>query len=127
MNWWNKLFKKKVKSKKVDVLNDLEAVKDFLTSLSRDVKPLLIEIKKLEELEKEYSVAESGIIQVNLETQAKILDKLLQHYEFFQSDADINGLRVKMVTKEFLKRASQHGLKDLVKEKKKNRVWLLHW
>ncbi len=64
-----------------------------------DVKELLKQLKKLEELEKEYKVASSGIKQVNLETQAKILDKLLERYAFYQNDIDINGIRVKLIAK----------------------------
>ena len=127
MSVWKKLFKKREKPKPIDAHKDMEAVSDFLENCEGQIKSLLNDLNKLEELEKEYHVASEGIIQINLETQAKILDKLIQKYEFFQSDADINGLRVKMIVKEFLRRAEHHGLKDLVKEKKKDANWLMRW
>ena len=124
MTWWKG---KQKKERKVDVLKDIQAISEFLDNISVDTKVLLKELKKLEQLEKEYKVAKSGIIQINLETQAKIIETLLQRYDFFQSDADINGQRIKIIAKEFLKRASHHGLTDLVKEKKKDRKWSLRW
>lgn len=127
MPWWKKLFRKKEKEKKADVLKDIEAVTDFLNNVRKNAKPLIEELNRLEELESEYLVAKEGIIQINLEAQAKILDKLIQQYEFFQSDADINGLRIKMIVKEFLRRAAEKGLADLANEKKKNRLWQLRW
>lgn len=127
MPWWKKLFRKKEKEKKADVLKDIEAVTDFLNNVRKNAKPLIEELNRLEELESEYLVAKEGIIQINLEAQAKILDKLIQQYEFFQSDADINGLRIKMIVKEFLRRATEKGLDDLANEKKKSRLWQLRW
>jgi hypothetical protein len=124
--WWKDLFNKE-KEKKVDVLKDINAISEFLAEMNHDSKKLLEQLKKLGELEQEYHVAKSGIIQINLETQENIIDQILKRYEFFQNDVDINGLRVKMIAQEFLKRADSAGLKDLIDEKKKSRSWKLFW
>ncbi|MBU0457168.1 MAG: hypothetical protein ABH824_00735 [Nanoarchaeota archaeon] len=126
-NWWKKLFGKKERKNKVDVLKDIDAIIEFLNDLSNDTKFLLKEFKKIEELEKEYHVAKSDIIHINLDTQGKFLDKILERYESFQNDVDINGLRVKSIGNEFLQRAEKAGMKDLVKEKKKDRKWMFKW
>ncbi len=118
---------KKPQPKKADVLADIDAVIDFLGDVSYDAKELLAQLKKLKELEKEYQVAASGILHVNLETQARVLDTLLERYEFFENDVDVNGLRVKIMAKEFLKRASKAGMADLVRQKEKDKRWLLLW
>ncbi len=122
-----KLFGRKQPGKKVDVLSDLEAITEFLQDIQTDTKELLSQLKKLQELEKEYEVAASGIIHVNLETQAKILDKLLERYGFFENDVDINGLRVKSIAAEFLKRAGKAGMEDLVRQKEKDKRWMMMW
>ena len=72
-------------------------------------------------------VASSGILHVNLETQAKLLDKLLERYGFFQDDVDVNGLRVKMIASEFLKRIKAAGMTDLVRQKEKDARWKMLW
>ena len=125
--WWQKLFAKKERHKKVNVVEDIEAINEFIADINSDVEVLKKELKKLQELEKEYSVAKSGIIQVNLETQAGVLDKILERYEFFQNDVDINGLRVKNIAKEFLRKASKNGMKDLVETKKQDKKWKFLW
>ncbi len=118
--WWNK-----EKPKHIDVLKDIDAVIEYLEELKP--KQLIPELKKLQELEKERHVANQGLLQINLETQAKVIEKILKHYEFFQNDVDINGIRVKQIAREFLRKAEEAGLKDLVKEKKKSHDWKLHW
>lgn len=125
--WWKKLFSKKEPKTKVDVLKNAEAVTEFLSEINDDTKELLEKLNKLEELEKEFLVAKPSLIPINLETQAKLLDELLQHYEGFQNDADINGLRVKMIAQEFLKRAAAAGLKNIIAEKKKDHKWQFQW
>lgn len=124
---WSKLFGKKHFQKKVDILSDIEAVAEFLNEAQGDAKELLHQLKKLKELEKEYEVASSGILHVNLETQAKILDQLLERYSFFQNDVDVNGLRVKMMAAEFLRRAQKAGMTDLMRQKEKDKKWTMLW
>lgn len=125
--WWKDLFGKKEHSEKMDQLKDIEAVSEFLKDVNGDAQQLVTEIDKLEELEKERQVGRESIVQVNLETQAEIFERLLEKYEYFQNDVDINGLRVKRMAHEFLKEAEKAGLKDLVKEKKKNPKWQFLW
>ena len=125
--WWSSLLGKKPQPKKVDVLADLDAITEFLGEVQYDTKELLAQFKKLKELEKEYNIAASGILHINLETQAKLLDRLLERYEFFENDVDINGLRVKIIAKEFLKRASKAGMTDLVRQKEKDKRWMMLW
>ncbi len=126
MSWWNRASKKEGEPK-VDILKDIGAIQDSLREVSMESKALLKELGGLEELEKERQVARESVIPINLEAQAKVLDILLQRYEFYQNDVDINGIRVKQIAREFLKRAKQAGLKDLVNEKKKDMKWQFDW
>lgn len=121
--WWKKLFGKKEAHSKVDIRKDLGAVLEEVQDLKDEVKPLIKLLQKLEELEKEYEVGNEDIRLVNLETQADIIDQILQRYEFIQDDIDINGIRLRYIGKEFLHRAQRAGLKDLVEEKKQDRKW----
>ena len=124
--WWRKIFDKK-KSPPEDILKNLEAMLEFLKDVNQDANKLIPELEKLSELEKERQVAESGLKQVNLETQAKVLDNILERYQFFQNDVDVNGIRVKRVAQEFLKHAKKAGMKDLVREKEQKHQWKFFW
>ncbi len=125
--WWKKLFKPKKYERKEDTLKDIEAISEFLKDVNDDAKFLLHKLTKLRELEKERSVARKGIMQVNLEAQAELLDKILERYEFFQNDVDINGIRVKRISQQLLKHAKHEGMKELVGEKKKDMKWKFDW
>ncbi len=125
--WWKKLVHAKESRLHFDNLKDIDAVLEFLEDVNADIKDLMVLFKKLEELEKEHKIGKEGIIQINLETQAEILDKILERYEFFENDVDINGLRVKHIAHQFLNNAQNAGLKDLVKEKKQDQRWWLLW
>ena len=125
--WWKKIFGGKKITSKVKPLEDINAIEDFISEIGSDVKEIQKDLKKLEELEKEYKVAKSGIIQVNLETQSEVIEKLMERYQFLQNDMDINGLRVKGIAEEFLRRAHKAGMRDLVSEKKKSDKWRLLW
>ena len=120
------MFDKKPHHKE-DVLKNLEAMIDFLEDINFEAKQLIPELKKLEELETERQVAAPGLTQVNLETQSEVLDKVLEKYEFFQNDVDINGIRMKRIAEEFLKQAKKAGLKDLIKEKEQKSMWKFFW
>ncbi|MEK6863520.1 MAG: hypothetical protein AABW53_02385 [Nanoarchaeota archaeon] len=125
--WWNQLLGRRKPEKKVNVSADIDALVEFLADIPYDAKELLAKFKKLQELEKEYEMASSGILHINLETQAKLLDKLLEQYEFFENDVDVNGLRMKLIAREFLKRASKAGMSDLVRQKEKDKRWMMLW
>jgi hypothetical protein len=125
--WWQKMFKQPVHKKKIDSLANIEAIKECLAEVSEDTAFLKKEFNKLEELEKERGVAHKNILEVNLTTQAKVLEKLIERYEFLANDIDINGLRLKMIATEFLEHAGKAGMKDLVKEKKADSKWRFEW
>ncbi len=116
--WWKRIFQKTEKKSHLDSLKDIEAISEFLQNINPDVQEILKLLSELDELEKEREVAKPGILQINLETQAEIVDKLLEHYEYLQNDVDINGLRLKLIARELLHKADKAGLKDLFKEKK---------
>ena len=121
------LFAKKERREKVDSLKDIQAIIEFLEDTPKETAILRTSLKKLEELEHEAQVANEKLLVVNLETQAKILDHLLERFEFYQNDVAISGIRMKKVADEFLKRARLEGLRDLVKERKNNPKWKFYW
>lgn len=124
MVWWKK---NKDKEPKIDVLKDIQAILDCLKDLPSDGKILVKDLQKLEELEKEKQVGKESILHINLEAQAKILDQILQRYEFLQNDIDINGIRVKQIAHQWLQEAQHVGLRDLVKKKKQDMKWKFDW
>ena len=126
-SWWQKHFAREIPKEKIDIVKDVDAIIEYLEEVSFDVKNILPELKKLMELEKERKIASSEITQINLETQASVLDNLLEKYEFFQNDVDINGLRLKAIADQFLRNARKAGMKDLVREKKEDKRWKFFW
>ena len=121
--WWQKVWGKKESKKKEDSLKDIQAISEFLREMHPDIKELIAKLQELEELEKEREVATSGVLQVNIEAQAQLLDDLLKKYSFLQNDVDINGVRLAHISRQLLRRAEQAGLHDLVKHKKKDMNW----
>ncbi|MDP3733752.1 MAG: hypothetical protein Q8R37_00855 [Nanoarchaeota archaeon] len=125
--WWKRIFKRKEETEKVDAIKDTKAILDFLQETGTDINMLTFHLQQLQDLEKEFSVTSKELQQTNVETQAEVLDKILERYQFFQTDVDINGLRVKKITTQFLKTAKEAGLQELVDEKKKDLRWSLFW
>jgi hypothetical protein len=125
--WWKKLFKHDHHKEQMDVVKDVQAIGEFLISSKRDTEKMVKQVGELEELEKEHLVASEGILQINVDAQIKLMEKLLEEYEFYQSDVDINGLRLKRIAKHLLREAEKAGMHDLVKEKKKDQKWQFWW
>lgn len=125
--WWKKLFKHDHHKDQANAVTDIQAIGEFLINSKKDTENLIKNVGDLEELEKERLVANEGVVQINIDAQAKLLDKLLEQYDFYQNDVDINGLRLKRVAKHLLKEAEKSGMHDLVKEKKKDQKWQFWW
>lgn len=125
---WRRFGLTKVQEhEKVEPIKDTEAILDFLEIVDEDVKKLIPDLKKLHELEKEKHIADEGLRQVNLETQGKVLTNILERYRSFQDDVDINGIRVKRIGQQFLEDCEHAGMKDYLREKKKDFNWKLKW
>jgi hypothetical protein len=125
--WWKQMWKEKSKVK-ADVPKDIEAISEFLEDVKRDISELQKILPEYYELVKESHVAkDKHVSKVNCESQSKLLDDLLEKYEYFQTDTDINGLRLKSIAKEFLKHAKKHGHDDIVHSKKENHRWMFGW
>lgn len=125
--WWKKMFKKSEPEPKIDTLKDIEAIREYLEELNTDAKTLITKLKSLEELEKERQVNHNTIAVINLQAQGKVLDQTIDLYEALQNDIDINGLRLKMICKQYLKNAQKAGMTHLVEEKKNSDRWKLQW
>lgn len=125
--WWKRVFGREKRAKSANTLSDIEAVHEFLHDSKNDLVIMLAFLEEFEELEKEREVATPGILHVNLQRQTEVMDKLLEHYSFFEDDVAINGIRVKEMAKKLLKHAEHAGMHDLVKEKKENPHWQGKW
>ncbi len=125
--WWQKLFKTPQAQPKVDILEDLDAIRSCLQEWHADTKAIIVKLNKLEDLEKERHVAKENILKINLHAQGRELDQLIDLYEALQNDVDINGLRLKMICKEYLKLAQNAGMDTLVEEKKNSQRWKFQW
>jgi G3E family GTPase len=125
--WWKRLFGTEKHEHHEDSAKEIEAIAEVLIDSDADRKNILKLLSELEELEKERKVAASGIVQINLEAQARVLDQLLKAYQDYQDDVDINAIRLRRIAKSFLREAEKAGLKDVVKERKQDKTWQFWW
>ena len=116
--FWRKK-EENVPEEKVKVKDDLNAALAFLKEMQ--VKELVMKLEKMREMVKEEGVVGEDLKKENLETQLKIFDEILQKYNFFQNDADINGERLKKIGRELLQKAEATGID--VKTKKESLNW----
>lgn len=100
--WWEKLRKKK-SEQKVDILHDIEAIKEFLSDINLDSKKLIKQLDQIEEFEKERQVGRKEIKKIASQAEEKSLEEFSSQYNFFQNDVIVNGERVKIIQKQFEK------------------------
>ncbi|MBT4651524.1 hypothetical protein HOC13_03300 [Candidatus Woesearchaeota archaeon] len=124
---WKKVGWVKEEEKIVKVEDDLRAVADFLSVLESDARELITLLTRMKDLVREEKTISTDLKRDNLEHQVQLLDELLKRYEFFQNDADINGIRVKEIGKDLLKKLKDNGLVELWREKKKDFRWSFDW
>ncbi len=118
---WKKVGIVKEEVEEVKVKDDLKAVISFLKEM--DVGKLVEKLERMQEMVKEEGVVEDGLKEDNLKKQIELFDEVLRAYDFFEDDADVNGLRLQKIGGELLREAKEKGMTDLVKEKKKDIKW----
>jgi hypothetical protein len=119
---WKKLgIVKEKETEEVKVKEDLRAIVSFLKEI--DVSKLVEKLERMKNMVKEEVVVGEELKTDNLKKQIELLDGILRDYNFFQDDADINGLRLKKIGGELLKKAEGKEMADLVKDKKKDILW----
>ncbi len=121
--WWKKFFKKEMDHKKIDISRDFDGIDDFLEDVTRDRQVLMLLFGQLKELEEERQVATHLALKVNLQSQITLLQDILDRYSHFEDDVQINGIRLRIIAAEILKKAEKAGLKDIVKDKQKLSEW----
>lgn len=118
---WRKMGMVKDEVEEVKIEEDIGAALDFLKEI--EVGELIRRLEKMKEMVKEGKVIDEGLKADNLEKQIKAFDEVLRDYGFLENDTDINGLRLRRVGGDLLRKAKEVGLNDLVKEKKKDMKW----
>jgi len=120
MGW--KFWKKKKKEEvEVRVKDDLSAVTTFLKDL--EVNGLVKDLEKMKDKVREERIVSKELKSTNLKKQVEFFDNILKEYTFFETDTDINGIRLRMIGKELLRKAEAAGFKEIVKAKKKDINW----
>ena len=97
----------------------IEAMISILEDISKQSDQIIPQLKTLQQLEDERVVARAGLKEVNLQTQARILDKLIELYDFLENDVAINSIRLRHIAENFLAEANKAKLTGLVKLRKK--------
>lgn len=122
---WRKWFPQP--EEKTDIPADLEATYRFFSESERDRKQLAKDLSQSRVLWNEAKVVDENLRLENLKFQIELFDRIIQNYESFQNDVDINGLRVKKIATELLRRAEAAGLTDLVEQRKNDPRWQGRW
>lgn len=119
---WRKLgIAKEEEREEVRVEEDLEAVGSFLKGF--EAEELKRKVARMGELAREEKIIGTELKEDNLKKQIELLGEILAKYEFLEDDMDLNGIRLRQVGRELLRKAEEKGLKELVKEKKRDIKW----
>ena len=103
--------------KKFSIDKELAAIESSLRE-SRD------DILKLMTICREFRKS----LQEMTKDQLFVWDSFLKDYEFFEEDVDVNGERVKNITKALIQRARQIKVsKEQLEEFKKKESWSFDW
>lgn len=121
MGWFFKKKKFKEELKEPSLEEELEIVLTFLKEI--EVRELIRKLKKMKEMVAEGRVIKEELKKENLKKQITFFQEILREYSFFEDDTVINRLRLIKVGQRILAQAKELGLKDIVKEKKKDFFW----
>ena len=113
-----------------DLDKDLQAILDFLKESVQDIKTVYVLCKKMQQLrEKEKHLVEGRApqpsLQYNTKEQLEVFDKLLEAYDFFDEDVEVNKQRVKFIAKTLKKIAAERNVdSELLKSLQKKEWWM---
>lgn len=130
---WQKLGLVKSKQEKIDIDKDIDAVSLFLKDALPVAKLLKVQLGKMQKLraqEKKLNKAKAhkDKLKKNLLDQLRVYDTILQNYEFFELDTDINGERVKKIAHQLSKRAQEDKIdKKILSKITKSERWSFNW
>src|SRR3989339_2273741 len=99
------------KKKEVDSVNvreDLDAVISFLKELN--VSDLIKKIELMRNLAREEEIIHSPLKKDNLIKQITTLDQIFLAYGSLENDVDINGVRLRKIASELLRKAKEEQL-----------------
>ncbi len=127
-NIWQKLGIVRRKVERTDAATDIKAIQEFLAAVDDDVKKLKAQLRQIGELQKENKVLHHHELRIsNLEKQIELCDKILLTYEFFETDVDINGERVKRIARALMKDAERNKLEGTLARIRKESRWTFNW
>lgn len=113
---------------KADVDTDIDAIVIYLKDVHYDVDELVKMLTRLQKLRNEAQLlVDIALIKENLRKQIELYDRLLLRYEYYDQDAEINGIRIKNIAAQYRDEAQKHKLYDLVEKMKKESRWYFDW
>ena len=137
---WQNLGITKPRREQVKIDDDLDAINMYLKDLSMDTKKIYLLIREIQLLRQKEQLLSSvpfghtvsptteNEIKKCIEQQIAKWDELLKHYYFFKQDADINGVRLKKISKLMQSKAEKFGISEKLLEKiRKDPKWTFNW
>jgi len=128
-NWklWEWLGFKKIVFKE-DIDADVEAIMTYLDDVHYDVEELVKNFKQLEKLRNEGKILTDLRAKVeNMRKQIELYDHLLLRFEYYNSDASVNSVRVKNIANVYKTEAKKHKLYSMLDKMKRETRWYFDW
>ena len=112
---------------KINVNKDVKAITYFLANLPYDDERLLRLFKEFLELRLEhYALSDDKLKRQNIIKQVNLFDQIIDLYQYFQDDVDINGKRVKNIAKALTKVVKDQNIEE-AKAKVQSLKWRFDW
>lgn len=107
---------------------DIKAILSYLKDVHYDVEKLQMMLMKLRKLRLEAKMlTDDEARKESVRKQIELYDELLLRYEYYDNDADINGIRVKNIAKYYFEEARKYKFYDLIEKIKKEARWFFDW
>jgi len=126
---WEKLgFKKPEEQPKIDVDKDIDAILTSLEEVKPVIQKLITNLNKFKSVrEQEKSKSKKAHKKIT-EKKVKIFDKILEQYEYYELDVDVNGERVKNISTVLGKEAKDSNIsKKWLNKIKNSERWIFDW
>ncbi|MBD3355059.1 hypothetical protein GF361_03675 [Candidatus Woesearchaeota archaeon] len=129
---WQRLgFKSPPKQSKIDVNKDIDAVLDSLNDVKPVISSLIKDINKFKALKKQEksrkNISDNELKKMT-EEKVKVFDRILNQYEYYELDVDVNGERIKNISSVLGKKAKDFGIsKKWLNKIKNSERWTFDW
>lgn len=120
-------FRKRKEEKHLEISKAVKEIIDFLKNSNNETQKIRLLLEEFDQLEKERKIlTDHRLKKMNLVNQINLFDKILINYQLWETDASINGQRIKKIAKELIGLAKKEKLAEYEKIRK-DLKWTFDW